>query len=446
MEVVANHKETDNMPTNQQFATFATGTPFTGIAKQNTSQQTITETNHGIVSILIPDFDGFAASHPWMGQKVGSLQTIPGAGYVQRFQAATAYGLTASPVFEVHGAILAKYTALGGPTGFLGFPLTSETTTPDGHGRYNHFQNGSIYWHPSLGAFEIHGAIRSKWASLGWERYGYPMTDESHTFDGTGRFNHFRGFTADGHINDSSIYWSPGTGAHEVHGDIRSTWAGLGWETSFLGYPLSDEYSAGQGRRSDFQSGNITWTTGMGSQVQPQCIKIDAGLTFGTGIPVGGYGSLKVYSDGTTWFSGHLHDSGFPSYDCLAVFTIRDTDGRAYAVPANGRVHGTDETGSRNLDWDLWGTNDDIRKNWAKLWFGGRGGYKADVTSDWTAKKIAEDVAAVAGVVLGIIPLIMLAAAGGGDPGKKASNPNYNTAIDYPAAGVPPPDSGTLAL
>lgn len=29
---------------------------------------------------------------------------------------------------------------------------------------------GSIYWHPEVGAFEVHGAIRSRWAKLGWEK------------------------------------------------------------------------------------------------------------------------------------------------------------------------------------------------------------------------------------------------------------------------------------
>src|SRR5436853_722022 len=47
---------------------------------------------------------------------------------------------------QVCGAIRAKYVALGGPGGFLGYPTTDETPTPDGVGRFNHFANdGSIY-------------------------------------------------------------------------------------------------------------------------------------------------------------------------------------------------------------------------------------------------------------------------------------------------------------
>jgi hypothetical protein len=87
----------------------------------------------------------------------------------------------------------------------------------------------------SAGAFEVHGAIRDKYLALGAEAsiLGYPRTDESGTPDGVGRFNHFQG---------GSIYWTPGTSAHEVHGLIRGRWSSLGWETNpQLGYPISDE-------------------------------------------------------------------------------------------------------------------------------------------------------------------------------------------------------------
>jgi hypothetical protein len=82
---------------------------------------------------------------------------------------------------EVHGAILAKYQELGAEGSFLGYPTTDETGTPDGVGRFNHFQAGSIYWTPSTGAHEVHGLIRDFWAAHGWERnaaLGYPISDE----------------------------------------------------------------------------------------------------------------------------------------------------------------------------------------------------------------------------------------------------------------------------
>src|SRR5262245_53087224 len=43
---------------------------------------------------------------------------------------------------SVIGAIRDKWLALGGPQSFLGQPLTDESSTPDGIGRFNHFQGG----------------------------------------------------------------------------------------------------------------------------------------------------------------------------------------------------------------------------------------------------------------------------------------------------------------
>lgn len=80
---------------------------------------------------------------------------------------------------------------------------------------------------------------------------GQATTFELTCPDGVGKYNHFS--------NGGSIYWSPSTGAWEVHGRIREHWASLGWENSSLGYPTSDEYSVPEGKRSNYQGGTITW-------------------------------------------------------------------------------------------------------------------------------------------------------------------------------------------
>jgi len=65
-----------------------------------------------------------------------------------------------------------------------------------------------------------------------------------------GRFNHFQG---------GSIYWTPSTNAHEVHGPIRSRWFQEGSERGALGYPTSDVNTISGGQRSEFQRGAIEW-------------------------------------------------------------------------------------------------------------------------------------------------------------------------------------------
>jgi hypothetical protein len=111
------------------------------------------------------------------------------------------------PVLAQRSAIDNKYADLGGSGGFLGAPTTpDEKTAPDGIGHYRHYQNGSIYWTPQTGAYEVHGLIRKKWAELRWERsfLGYPITDELSTPDGVGRYNLFQ---------HGLIYWTPQAGA-----------------------------------------------------------------------------------------------------------------------------------------------------------------------------------------------------------------------------------------
>ncbi len=156
--------------------------------------------------------------------------------------------------FEIHGDIYRKWLELGGLQ--WGVPSTDELTTSRGDGRFNFFNNGSasIHWTTRTGAHAVWGDILKKWAQLNWENgpMGYPVTDETATPDGIGRFNHFE--------NGGSIYWTPNTGANAVLGDIRKRWESLGWENSYLGYPTSDEVDFPEGGRANtFQNGGIYW-------------------------------------------------------------------------------------------------------------------------------------------------------------------------------------------
>lgn len=187
--------------------------------------------------------------------------TPDGVGRYNHFQRGSIYWSPASGAHEVHGAIRGKWQSQGWETGLLRYPVTNELPTPDGVGRFNHFQGGSVYWTPSTDAHEVHGAIRDRWQALGWETgaLGYPVTDELPTPDGVGRFNHF---AKGGFADTGSIYWTPDTGAHEVHGLIREKWRALGWETSVLGYPVSDSTptAGGTGRFNDFAKGGAAAT------------------------------------------------------------------------------------------------------------------------------------------------------------------------------------------
>jgi hypothetical protein len=77
----------------------------------------------------------------------------------------------------VYGAIRSEYLAV---SGILGCPLDAEGDL-ENYGRRQSFQAGNIYWHPTTGAHEVHGAILSEYMNIGEAggRLGYPVTDES---------------------------------------------------------------------------------------------------------------------------------------------------------------------------------------------------------------------------------------------------------------------------
>lgn len=116
------------------------------------------------------------------GASQGDVEAVPGVlgGYLRRYVGCVIYWSEATGAHEVHGEIQRKYAAVSGPVR-LGLPTTDETGTPDGRGRFNHFaKNASIYWTPTTGPFWISGAVRFRWASLGFERgaLGYPVADQ----------------------------------------------------------------------------------------------------------------------------------------------------------------------------------------------------------------------------------------------------------------------------
>jgi hypothetical protein len=230
-------------------------------------------------------YNQLGGSNSFLGQPtIEELVCPDGIGHFRHYQGGSIYWHPETGAFEVHGAILGKWSSLGWEQGFLGYPITDEGTTPDGVGRFNHFQGGSIYWTPQTRAHEIHGAICKKWASLNWERgfLGYPISDE--TAAGNGRFNQFQG---------GSVYWSPGTGAHEVHGSILAHYLGLGGPGSYLGFPTTDETSEGTARCSAFTGGWIYWTDSYGAADTPH--RVHGGRTY-SGLEMPEASNLRAWT------------------------------------------------------------------------------------------------------------------------------------------------------
>lgn len=102
-----------------------------------------------------------------------------------------------------------KYAALGGSKSVLGPPAGAERATADGIGRLRDYKSGSIYWSPATGAHEVHGSIWRLWTKLRREEglLGYPTTDEHATPHKKARVSKFQ---------RGAIYWDSVRGAYEV--------------------------------------------------------------------------------------------------------------------------------------------------------------------------------------------------------------------------------------
>ncbi|MFI6870737.1 LGFP repeat-containing protein [Nocardia sp. NPDC050406] len=180
------------------------------------------------------------------------LDAARGGKYQEFDRNASIYWNPTDGAHAVAGFIRDKWRNLGSESGVLGYPVTREESTPANTGRFNHFQNGSIYWSVGAGAHQIGGVIRDKWGQAGWEGspLGFPISDEAKTSKGEGRYNMFEG---------GVIYWSKATGAHIVWGAIRDQWVAAGGENGRYGLPKGDEYDYEGGKAQDFQGGKITW-------------------------------------------------------------------------------------------------------------------------------------------------------------------------------------------
>ena len=123
-----------------------------------------------------------------LGMPIGDTQPGLRPGTTRtRFENGCIYWSEATGAHEVHGEMILHYCRLGEDGGFLGLPTSDEATAPGG-GRLNEFQNGTIYWSARTGPREVHGEIRATYLSLGGPGgfLAYPLTDETPVLNAQG--------------------------------------------------------------------------------------------------------------------------------------------------------------------------------------------------------------------------------------------------------------------
>ncbi|GAC1328303.1 MAG: hypothetical protein NVSMB13_15340 [Mycobacteriales bacterium] len=205
----------------------------------------------GTVSAIQSHWISLGGAASYLGATTSAEYDVPG-GRAQNFAGGTIYWSYGTGAWAVRGTVADRYRALGGPASFLGLPTNDEIAVPGG--RMSAFTGGQLYWSPATGAREMHGALLGHYLALGGASagLGLPSSDET---DVPGRPG-----ARQNELTGATLLWSPATGAQEVHGSIRDRYLALGGPGGFLGLPTSDEYGVAGGRASSFSAGTIYWS------------------------------------------------------------------------------------------------------------------------------------------------------------------------------------------
>jgi hypothetical protein len=147
-------------------------------------------------------------------------------------------------------AIQARYTALGGATGVLGAATSGVTTVPKGYLRT--FAHGRIYYSSGTGAHEIlAGPVLTYFLKLGADSGSLGLPTGAPFASG-------RGSTAQAFVK-GRIYYTSATGARGVYGTTLARYLALDGAWGVLGLPTVGSLPAkvAGARVSQFQGGRI---------------------------------------------------------------------------------------------------------------------------------------------------------------------------------------------
>ncbi|MFP5373057.1 MAG: hypothetical protein ACLGI3_20260 [Actinomycetes bacterium] len=212
-----------------------------------------------------------------------------GTGQAAAFEGGSIYWSAASGAAAVHKELLPAWWRTGGVDGHLGWPLAATRSVPGG--KASSFQGGTIYWSAATGARWLAGEVRNRYerADAASAALGFPIADQGAVTGGQAA-----AFQA------GSIYWSAGTGAHVVRGEVRSAWWARGGITGPLGYPTADTAATPgldgvSGQVGRFAGGALLWSRATEGRVLSGAVLAEFDASGGAevlGFPVADQGAV----------------------------------------------------------------------------------------------------------------------------------------------------------
>ncbi len=218
---------------------------------------------HGVFGAIGVRYAQLGGPGGALGLPTADETDATGGGRVTAFAGGRVYWRPSTGPVELYGAVLTNYLKQSGPSGQLGLPTAAEADVPGGRGA--RFDGGVVLWSPATGAHSVWGAVLGRWTALGGSGggLGLPTADEADA--GAGRVSTFTG----GHV-----YWSAPTGAVEVYGGTLTGYLARGGAAGYLGLPTVPEGSVPGGRLTAFQAGEIVWGPATGAQAVMGAIRV----------------------------------------------------------------------------------------------------------------------------------------------------------------------------
>ena len=197
-----------------------------------------------------------------MGSPKTKIQYDTNSGaYIQHFDhGALMFEDGIGAAFEIHGAIYSAYKRLNDKKA-LGYLVSDETKTQKQGGRKSVFSKGTIYWSGGTGAFPVTGQMYLDYEALGATKaLGFPKKSPKTISGGIEQ-----------EFQSANMYYRNGdTNAHEVHGAILTRYKQLGGP-HIWGYPITNETDVRKdkntvlGKFSEFEGCTIYWSQQTGA-------------------------------------------------------------------------------------------------------------------------------------------------------------------------------------
>ena len=186
-----------------------------------------------------------------LGRTVGGRVAVAG-GQVQAYEHGHISWSARTGAWETLTAVDARFQAISGPSGALGFPYTAPMGIAGGQWQW--FEHGVLWWSSATGAWETVGSTNDRYLAIsGPFTLGFPTRAVGPIAGGSWQW-----FTA------GVIWSSPSTGAWETYGSINGRYLAISGPWT-LGFPTGTESSIAGGRWQWFTGGELWWSPSTGA-------------------------------------------------------------------------------------------------------------------------------------------------------------------------------------